>query len=76
MSLRVTLFFTTMLWDDTKNEKNYIYTKKKYHNGYGWGCMQKMDRNNDGVVTIDEFLDCCRCDQAITNSMLVFDSSI
>lgn len=35
-----------------------------------------MDRNHDGVVTIDEFLDCCRCDQAITNSMLVFDSTI
>lgn len=28
------------------------------------------------MVTIDEFLDCCRCDQAITNSMLVFDSTI
>lgn len=37
---------------------------------------QKMDRNHDGVVTIDEFLECCRCDQAITNSMLVFDSTI
>lgn len=35
-----------------------------------------MDRNHDGVVTIDEFIDCCRCDQAITNSMLVFDSTI
>lgn len=35
-----------------------------------------MDKNHDGVVTIDEFLDCCRCDQAITNSMLVFDSTI
>lgn len=34
-----------------------------------------MDLNNDGVVTIDEFLNCCRCDQAIKNSMLVFDSS-
>lgn len=35
-----------------------------------------MDKNHDGVVTIDEFLDCCRCDQAIKNSMLVFDSTI
>lgn len=35
-----------------------------------------MDRNHDGVVTMDEFLECCRCDQAITNSMLVFDSTI
>jgi hypothetical protein len=33
--------------------------------------LQKMDRNHDGVVTIDEFLECCRCDKAITNSMLV-----
>lgn len=37
---------------------------------------QKMDRNHDGVVTIDEFLDCCRYDKAISNSMLVFDSTI
>lgn len=35
-----------------------------------------MDRNHDGVVTIDEFLNCCKTDQAITNSMLVFDSTI
>ncbi|XP_070493079.1 Kv channel-interacting protein 4-like [Chironomus tepperi] len=38
--------------------------------------FNKMDRNHDGVVTIDEFLDCCRCDKAIMNSMLVFDSTI
>lgn len=37
---------------------------------------QKMDRNKDGVVTIDEFLECCRRDHAISNSMLVFDSTI
>ena len=35
-----------------------------------------MDCNHDGVVTIDEFLNCCKTDQAITNSMLVFDSTI
>lgn len=43
---------------------------------FSFWIVQKMDRNHDGVVTIDEFLDCCRCDQAITNSMLVFDSTI
>ncbi|XP_022189171.1 Kv channel-interacting protein 1 isoform X2 [Nilaparvata lugens] len=38
--------------------------------------FQKMDRNNDGVVTLDEFLECCLNDEDITNSMAVFDSSI
>lgn len=36
---------------------------------------QKMDMNGDGVVTLDEFLDCCRNDDAISRSMAVFDSS-
>lgn len=36
---------------------------------------QKMDMNRDGVVTLDEFLDCCRNDDAISRSMAVFDSS-
>lgn len=34
-----------------------------------------MDLNRDGVVTLDEFLDCCRNDDAISRSMAVFDSS-
>lgn len=34
-----------------------------------------MDLNQDGVVTLDEFLDCCRNDDAISRSMAVFDSS-
>lgn len=51
--------------------------KNQFVNAFGsLTCIQKMDRNHDGVVTIDEFLDCCRYDQAIKNSMLVFDSSI
>lgn len=37
--------------------------------------FQKMDMNRDGVVTLDEFLDCCRNDDAISQSMAVFDSS-
>lgn len=37
--------------------------------------MQKMDVNRDGVVTLDEFLECCRNDDAISRSMAVFDSS-
>ncbi|XP_018565548.1 Kv channel-interacting protein 4-like [Anoplophora glabripennis] len=38
--------------------------------------FQKMDKNRDGVVTLDEFLECCRKDEGISTSMAVFDSSI
>ncbi|XP_068910797.1 Kv channel-interacting protein 4 isoform X7 [Tenebrio molitor] len=38
--------------------------------------FQKMDKNKDGVVTLDEFLECCRKDEDISSSMAVFDSSI
>uniref|UniRef100_A0A6P7FMW5 Kv channel-interacting protein 4-like isoform X1 n=1 Tax=Diabrotica virgifera virgifera TaxID=50390 RepID=A0A6P7FMW5_DIAVI len=38
--------------------------------------FQKMDTNRDGVVTLDEFLECCRKDESISSSMAVFDSSI
>ncbi|KFB51936.1 AGAP004258-PB-like protein [Anopheles sinensis] len=31
--------------------------------------FQKMDTNGDGVITIEEFLDCCRKDQLISSSM-------
>lgn len=37
--------------------------------------IQKMDVNRDGVVTLDEFLECCRNDDAISRSMAVFDTS-
>lgn len=35
-----------------------------------------MDKNKDGVVTLDEFLECCQKDEDISSSMAVFDSSI
>lgn len=35
-----------------------------------------MDTNQDGVVTLDEFIECCRNDDAISRSMNVFDTSI
>ncbi|XP_053680382.1 Kv channel-interacting protein 4-like [Anopheles nili] len=38
--------------------------------------FQKMDTNRDGVITIEEFLDCCRKDKLISSSMGVFDSTI
>lgn len=38
--------------------------------------FQKMDKNKDGVVTLDEFLECCQSDADISSSMAVFDSSI
>lgn len=38
--------------------------------------FQKMDKNQDGVVTFEEFLECCHKDKDISTSMAVFDSSI
>ncbi|XP_068177624.1 A-type potassium channel modulatory protein KCNIP2-like [Antennarius striatus] len=38
--------------------------------------FQKMDRNNDGVVTIDEFLETCQKDENIMQSMHMFDNVI
>lgn len=38
--------------------------------------FQKMDKNQDGVVTLDEFLECCYKDPGISASMNVFDTSI
>ncbi|XP_068607574.1 A-type potassium channel modulatory protein KCNIP2-like isoform X2 [Brachionichthys hirsutus] len=38
--------------------------------------FQKMDRNNDGVVTVDEFLETCQKDENIMQSMRMFDSVI
>ncbi|KAM3964989.1 Kv channel-interacting protein 4 [Aphomia sociella] len=37
--------------------------------------FQKMDLNRDGVLTLDEFLDCCLRDEEISRSMGVFDSN-
>ncbi|KAJ8025562.1 Kv channel-interacting protein 4 [Holothuria leucospilota] len=36
--------------------------------------FQKMDINRDGVVSIEEFIDCCKKDETITRSMHVFDT--
>ncbi|XP_072239860.1 A-type potassium channel modulatory protein KCNIP2-like [Leuresthes tenuis] len=38
--------------------------------------FQKMDKNNDGVVTIDEFLETCQKDENIMQSMHMFDNVI
>ncbi|KDR10791.1 Kv channel-interacting protein 1-like [Zootermopsis nevadensis] len=37
--------------------------------------FQKMDQNRDGIVTLEEFLDCCMSDEDIAQSMAVFDSA-
>lgn len=34
-----------------------------------------MDVNQDGVVTLDEFLECCHKDDSISSSMAVFDTA-
>ncbi|XP_040002037.1 Kv channel-interacting protein 2-like isoform X4 [Xiphias gladius] len=38
--------------------------------------FQKMDKNNDGVVTIEEFLETCQKDENIMQSMHMFDNVI
>uniref|UniRef100_A0A0E9QFM9 Kv channel-interacting protein 4 n=1 Tax=Anguilla anguilla TaxID=7936 RepID=A0A0E9QFM9_ANGAN len=38
--------------------------------------FQKMDKNQDGVVTIDEFIDCCQKDENIMRSMQLFETSV
>lgn len=38
--------------------------------------FQKMDRNRDGVVTIDEFLDACQTDENIMHSMQLFENAL
>ncbi|EPY86270.1 hypothetical protein CB1_000321037 [Camelus ferus] len=38
--------------------------------------LQKMDRNQDGVVTIDEFLETCQKDKDIMSSMQLFENVI
>ncbi|KAL7841859.1 hypothetical protein SRHO_G00255500 [Serrasalmus rhombeus] len=61
----------------------------RYDGKYTYPCMQedaprehvetffqKMDRNNDGVVTIDEFIESCQKDENIMQSMQLFDNVI
>ncbi|XP_068012727.1 calsenilin-like [Melanerpes formicivorus] len=38
--------------------------------------FQKMDRDGDGVVTFEEFLDTCQKDQDIMRSMKIFENAI
>uniref|UniRef100_A0A673HQ04 Kv channel-interacting protein 4 n=2 Tax=Sinocyclocheilus rhinocerous TaxID=307959 RepID=A0A673HQ04_9TELE len=38
--------------------------------------FQKMDMNQDGVVTIDEFIDCCQKDENIMQSLKIFDNAV
>ncbi|XP_010286568.1 PREDICTED: LOW QUALITY PROTEIN: calsenilin-like, partial [Phaethon lepturus] len=38
--------------------------------------FQKMDRNGDGVVTFEEFLETCQKDKDIMSSMQIFESVI
>lgn len=38
--------------------------------------FQRMDRNNDGVVTMEEFLETCQKDENIMQSMHLFDNVI
>ncbi|XP_058451438.1 Kv channel-interacting protein 1-like [Malaya genurostris] len=36
--------------------------------------FEKMDRNCDGKITLDEFIECCTTDESIRRSIAVFDT--
>lgn len=36
--------------------------------------FEKMDRNCDGMITLDEFIECCTKDESIRRSIAVFDT--
>lgn len=38
--------------------------------------FRKMDLNQDGVITIEEFLEVCLKDEAITRALQMFDNDI
>ncbi|NWU96240.1 CSEN protein, partial [Upupa epops] len=38
--------------------------------------FQKMDKNGDGVVTFEEFLETCQEDKDIMNSLQIFENTI
>ncbi|XP_077479645.1 calsenilin-like [Stigmatopora argus] len=38
--------------------------------------FQKMDRNRDGMVTLDEFIETCQKDESIMSSMQLFENVI
>ncbi|XP_062899446.1 Kv channel-interacting protein 4 isoform X6 [Mobula hypostoma] len=42
----------------------------------GYVTKEKMDKNKDGVVTIDEFIDTCQKDENIMKSMQLFENII
>ncbi|TSO88061.1 Calsenilin [Bagarius yarrelli] len=42
----------------------------------GYITKEKMDRNQDGVVTIEEFIETCQKDENIMSSMQLFENVI
>ncbi|XP_076150272.1 Kv channel-interacting protein 4-like [Alosa pseudoharengus] len=38
--------------------------------------FQKMDKNQNGVITIDEFIECCQKEENIVKSMYIFENAI
>ena len=70
--------FTFIVFNIRLKEKKHI--RKMWMELYQFALVssfflsQKMDLNCDGVVTLDEFLECCRNDEMISRSLHVFDS--
>uniref|UniRef100_A0A8D0F708 Potassium voltage-gated channel interacting protein 3 n=1 Tax=Strix occidentalis caurina TaxID=311401 RepID=A0A8D0F708_STROC len=64
------------------NKDGYITKERDGDSGNGAPAehvelfFQKMDRNGDGVVTFEEFLETCQKDKDIMSSMQIFENAI
>ncbi|XP_056614893.1 Kv channel-interacting protein 2 isoform X3 [Triplophysa dalaica] len=61
---------------DMMGKCTYPCMKDSAPNEHVESFFRKMDRNNDGVVTMEEFLESCQKDEAIMESMHLFDHII
>ncbi|XP_067271041.1 A-type potassium channel modulatory protein KCNIP2 [Pseudorasbora parva] len=58
---------------DMMGKYTHPYMKDSASREHVESFFQKMDRNNDGVVTMEEFLESCQTDEAIMESMHMLD---
>ncbi|KAK7137311.1 hypothetical protein R3I93_017408 [Phoxinus phoxinus] len=58
---------------DMMGKHTHPYMKDSASTEHVESFFKKMDRNNDGIVTIEEFLESCQTDEAIMESMHMLD---